>query len=449
MRRHSSIALGFLALIFAGAVALAAPFAQVSGAWGDFYDNIFTAFSAVCVTGLTVVDVAATYTREGQYVLIFLVEVGCLGLMTCGTFILIAIGRRLSLSREFSLMNAYGVAQVQGLRGLICWVVGSMAVIETIGALLYWMLLPSVLPGRDDYVYLAFFYSVMSFCNAGFGILPGSLAAFAKSPALVAVSAALTILGGIGFLVIYNLCTCRLLRGKNGARGNLSLHTKIVLRYTVYLLSFTFVAFVAVEWTRSLDGLPVWEKLWTAFYQAVTPRTCGFCIIPTESLQPLTRLVYEMMMFIGGAPGSAAAGIKLTTFAVLCYTLTALCRGENETIIRRKTIPVAVVRESLVILMALIVITAVVTGWLFWTEAARVAAGQVTLDALFFEAVSAVTTTGLSVGTTTADLTAWGRGMIILAMFTGRLGALTLVMMIGDKETVRRVRFPTEEVIVG
>ena len=249
--------------------------------------------------------------------------------------------------------------------------------------------------------------------------------------------------------MIYNLCTCPLLRGRNRGKGRLSLHTKIVLRYTVYLFTFTFAAFVAVEWTRSLDGLPFLEKLWTAFYQSVTPRTCGFCLVPTESLQPLTRLVYEMMMFVGGAPGSAAAGIKLTTFAVLCYTLTALCRGENETIIRRKTIPGPVVRESLVILMALIVITAFVTGWLFFSEAGNVAEGKTTLDALFFEAVSAVTTTGLSVGSTTAGLTPWGRGIIIFAMFTGRLGALTLIMMIGDKETVRRVRFPTEEVIVG
>lgn len=449
MRRHSSIAFGFLVLIFLGAAALAAPFSQTSGAWGSISDSIFTAFSAVCVTGLTVVDISSVYTRTGQYVLLFLVEVGCLGLMTCGTFFLIAIGRRLSLSREFSLMNAFGVAQVQGLRGLICWVVGSMAVIEFAGAAVYLLLLPSALPGRDDYLYLSVFYSVMSFCNAGFSILPGSLAAFARSPLLVIHSALLTILGGIGFLVIYNLCTCKIVRRKNGGRGRLTLHTKTMLRYTGYLLLFAFIAFFAVEWRGVLDGLSFPAKLWTAFYQAVTPRTCGFCIVPTESLQPLTRLVYEMLMFVGGGPGSAAAGMKVTTFAVLCYTLTALCRGENETIIRRRSIPVVVVREALVILMVLIVATAIVTGCLFYTEAPAVAAGETTLDALFFESVSAVTTTGLSVGSTTASLSTAGRVVIMCAMFFGRLGALTVVMMIGDRETVRRVRFPTEELVVG
>ena len=195
--------------------------------------------------------------------------------------------------------------------------------------------------------------------------------------------------------------------------------------------------------------MPLAKKLWVSLYQSVTPRTCGFCVVPTESLQPVTRLVYEFLMFIGGAPGSAAAGIKITTFAVICYTMTALCRGEAETIISRRLIPVDVVRESLVILMALIVFAGVVTGALFWTEAAHVASGKVALDALFFEAVSAVTTTGLSVGTTTADLTMAGRAVIVVAMFMGRLGALTVVMMIGDRETKRHVRFPTEEIVVG
>ena len=441
MNRRFSIALGFLALIAAGAVALASPWAQSAGRWGHWADSLFTSFSAVCVTGLSVVDVASEYSRAGQCVLLFLVEVGCLGLMTCGTFLLIAVGRRLSLSREFSLMNAYGVAEVQGLKGLICWVVGSMAVVETAGAaFLYFRL--------HDW-YNAVFYSIMSFCNAGFSILPGSLAAFADDPFAVLVCAALTMLGGIGFLVIYNLCTFKFLRRKSGGKGRLTLHTRLVLRFTGYLLAFAFAAFLAVEWGQSLAGMSVWKKLYVALYQAVTPRTCGFCLVPTESLQPLTRLIYEFLMFIGGAPGSAAAGMKITTFAVICYTMTALCRGDQETVIQRCLIPPDIVRESLVILMALIVFAGTVTGALFWTEAAHVAEGKVALDALFFEAVSAVTTTGLSVGTTTADLTSAGRAVVLCAMFVGRLGALTVVLMIGDRETKRHVRFPVEEVVVG
>lgn len=296
MRNRSSIAVGFLALILVGAVLLASPWARSSGTWGDATTALFTACSAVCVTGLTVVDIGLEYTRAGQVTLLFLVEIGCLGLMTCGTFLLIAVGRRLSLSREFSLMNAYGVAEVQGLRGLICWVIGSMLAIEAVGAAVIWY---SV---RD--VYLAVFYSVMSFCNAGFGVLPGSLASFADRPAVILVSAFETILGGIGFLVIFNLCTFKFLRRKSGGVGRLSLHTRVVLRFTFYFLAAAFLVFLATEWNGALAGRPAGEKLLVAFYHAVTPRTCGFTIVPTESLAPFTRLVYEIMMFVGGTPGT-------------------------------------------------------------------------------------------------------------------------------------------------
>ncbi|MBQ6137830.1 MAG: hypothetical protein IJI73_10725 [Kiritimatiellae bacterium] len=436
MRRRSSFALGFLALIAVGAVVLCSPWARAAGTWGDPVAALFTAFSAVCVTGLTVVNVASEFSRAGQVALLVLVELGCLGLMTCGTFFLIAIGRRLSLSQEFSLMNAYGVEQVQGLKGLICWVVGSMLVIESAFTV-------ALYPVFGDW-YNAVFYSVMSFCNAGFGLHEGSLAQF-RGWYPVLVMGFETILGGIGFLVIYNLCTFKFLRRRGGGRGRITLHTRVVLRFTFYLLVFAFVAFLVIEWNKSLAGLPLMDRLVTGFYQAVTPRTCGFTIVPTEDLQPLTRLVYELLMFIGGAPGSAAAGMKVTTFAVIVYTLTAMCRGENETVITCKLVPSAVVRESIVIFTALIAFTVVITGALFATEAGSGARA----DAIFFEAVSAVTTTGLSVGDTTARLSTAGKFVIMAAMFIGRLGALTVVMMIGDRESSRHVRFPSEELVVG
>ena len=437
MRNRSSIALGFLGLILVGAVLLASPWARTAGRWGDGVTALFTACSAVCVTGLSVVEIAAEYSRGGQIVLLSLVEIGCLGLMTCGTFFLIAVGRRLSLSHEFSLMNAYGVAEVQGLRSLILWVVGSMLAIETAGAAAIWY------STRD--VYISVFYSVMSFCNAGFGVLPDSLAAFADRPFVIVVSALETILGGIGFLVIFNLCTFKFLRRRSGGVGRLSLHTRVVLRFTVYLLVAAFVAFLALEWDAALAGRSTGDKLLTGFYQAVTPRTCGFTLVPTESLRPLTRLLYEFLMFIGGAPGSAAAGLKITTFAVLIYTITALCRGDSETIISKRLVPTDIVRESLVIFVALSAFVLIITGALFFTEEGR----GLTADQLFFEAVSSVTTTGLSMGDTTSRLSLAGRFVIMVGMFIGRLGALTVVMIIGDREISRHVRFPSEELVVG
>ena len=437
MKGRFSVAIGFLALVLAGAVALASPWARAAGTWGDFGAALFTACSAVCVTGLTVVDVGAEFSRTGLVLLTVLVEIGCLGLMTCGTFLMIAIGRRLSLHREFSLMTAYGVPAVKGLRGLILWVVGSMLAIQAAGAL--------ALYAQCEDWFRAAFYSAMNFCNAGFSYLPGSLAAWEGSPAAVLVMAALTVLGGIGFLVHFNLCTFKFISFKAASRGRLSLHTKTVLRVSAVLTLVTLVAFLAAEWSRSLDGMPAAKKLWVGVYQAITPRTCGFCLVPTENLQPVTRLIYEVMMFLGGAPGSASGGIKVTTLAVLACTITAMCRGETETVISRRMVTTEVVRESIVILMTIASMVVVTTGILLVTESGTGAA----TDALFFEAVSAVTTTGLSVGDTTSRLTGGGRAAIMAAMFCGRLGALTVVMMIGDRESKRRIRFPQEEIVVG
>lgn len=443
MKSRVSVALGFLLLIALGAILLASPVARNAHAWGNWQGAFFTAFSAVCVTGLSIVDIASEYSRFGQISLLVLVEIGCLGLMTCGTFLLVAIGRRLSLSREFSLMNAYGVAQVKGLRGLICWVVGSMMFVEALGAFALWLRFKTIF--GQDAAYFSIFYSVMGFCNAGFGILPGSLASFASEPVVLMILALETILGGIGFLVIYNLCTFKFLRTRGGAAGRLSLHTRVVLRVSAYLLVIAFIAVLVLEWNGALADFSNLQKLWVGFYQAVTPRTCGYCVVPTESLKPLTRLIYEVLMVIGGAPGSAAAGIKVTTFAVLVYTITAMCRGGTETVISRCAISTDIVRESIVIAVALLAFIVIVTGFLFATEANS----GIALDALVFESVSAITTTGLSVGDTTAHLSTPGKVVIMVAMFIGRLGALSVVMLIGDREAKSHIRFPSEEIVVG
>ena len=437
MRGRISIVIGFLALIVIGAIALSSPWARNAGTWGSWSDAAFTACSAVCVTGLSVVDIGKEYSFVGQVVLIALVEIGALGLMALGTFLLVAIGRRLSYASEFSLMNAYGVAEIRGVRGLILWIVGSMFVIEVVGAgLLYFRF-------RDWY--LSVFFSVMSFCNAGFSVYSDSLARFAADPFVLFVLALETILGGIGFLVIYNICTFKFLRRKSGARGRLSLHSSVVLRFSLYLTAFTFLVFLACEWTGALKDFGWGQKLWVAFYQAVTPRSCGFTVIPLEALRVPTIEIYEWMMFIGGAPGSVAAGIKVTTFAVILYSIFAMCRGEQETVISRRVISYDVVRESIVIVVALLLLAALVYGVLVAIEPHSADSDW----RLFFEALSAITTTGLSIGDTTARLTPVGRAIVMIGMFCGRLGALTVVLLIGARESKRHVRYPSEELVVG
>ena len=437
MRGRLSIVIGFLALIVIGAIALSSPWAQASGAWGNLSNAAFTACSAVCVTGLSVVDIASEFSFAGQIVLMILVELGALGLMALGTFLLVAIGRRLSYASEFSLMNAYGSAEIRGVKGLIFWIVGSMLVVETVGA--------GLLCCRFHDWYLSAFFSVMSFCNAGFSVYPDSLARFAADPFVLVVLALETILGGIGFLVIYNICTFKFLRRKSGARGRLSLHSSVVLRFSLYLTAFAFLVFLACEWSGALRDFGWGQKLWVAFYQAVTPRSCGFTVIPLEQLRVPTIEIYEWMMFIGGAPGSVAAGIKVTTFAVILYSIFAMCRGEQETVISRRVISYDVVRESIVIVVALLLLAALVYGVLVAIEPHSADSDW----RLFFESLSAITTTGLSIGDTTARLTPVGRIIVMIGMFCGRLGALTVVLLIGSRESKRHVRYPSEELVVG
>ena len=424
-------------LIAGGALALMSPWARATATWGSFQDALFTACSAVCVTGLTVIEVGRDLSRPGQIVLMVLVEIGAVGLMALGTFLLIAIGRRLSYAREFSLMNAYGVEAIQGVKGLILWIIGSMLVIEGIGMVLLYF--------RFHDWYVAAFYSVMSFCNAGFGLRADSLAGFADDPFVLFVLALETILGGIGFLVIYNLCTFKFLRRRSGAHGRLSLHSSVVLRFSLYLLLLAFGVFLAAEWNGALKGYEWGQKLWVAFYQAVTPRSCGFTVVPLENLRVPTIQLYEWMMFVGGAPGSVAAGIKVTTFAVIVYTISAMCRGEQETVISRRVISYDVVREAIVIVVAMLLLAALISGVLISVEP-RTAGSD---GRLFFEALSSITTTGLSIGDTTVRLTPVGRSVIMIGMFCGRLGALTVVMLIGARESKRHVRYPSEELVVG
>lgn len=437
MKNRASVALGFIALIIVGAILLSSPWARAAGVWGDWRDSLFTACSAVCVTGLTVVDVSREFTRAGLVTLLILVEIGCVGLMTCGTFLMIAIGRRLSLHSEFSLMNAYGVPAVKGLKGLICWVVGSMLAFQLVGAIVFYCC--------GNGIFYSVFYSIMNFCNAGFSIYDNSIAHVADRPCEIVTMGVLTILGGIGFLVLFNLFTFRFMSLGASTRGRLSLHTRTVISMSACLLVITYLLFMLVEWDRTLVDMPLSKKLLVGFFQAITPRTCGFCIVPTEDLHPFTRLLYEVMMFFGGAPGSAAGGLKVTTLAVLIYTLVAMCRSETETVIGRKSVPLDIVRESLVIMMVIMALLTLVMAALLLTEHGN----GISQEALLFEAVSAVTTTGLSVGDTTVSLTQAGRVVIMVAMFCGRLGALTVVMMIGDRESKRHVRYPVEELVVG
>lgn len=440
MKPRFMIVFGFLGAILAGAFLLMLPVSSTAHVWMKPLDALFTACSAVCITGLTVIDVGTSLSRFGHCVLLFLVQLGCVGIMTLGTFFLVVVGRRLSLSSEFSLMNAYGVSGVRGWRGLVLWVVLSMTAIELVGMYALHACRP------EAGWFPAYFFSVMAFCNAGFSLTPGSLASFGQSPGVLLVMGTLVILGGLGFIVIYNVCSIQFWRRNLVKRGRLSLHTRVVLFSTVLLLVGMFVFFLAMEWNGSLAPFAMKDKFVVAFFQSVSPRTCGFSVISMDEVHAATRFVSELLMFVGAGPGGAGGGIKVTTFAVFVVTLFAICRGRRDTVLFRRTISESVVREAIVIVMVFALMISLAMTVLLVSDGG---VDRLPFESLLFETVSAVSTTGLSCGNTTMSLSTTGRVVVMLCMFCGRLGALAVVLLIGGQEERVTIRFPKEELVVG
>lgn len=449
MKPRHLVVIGFVGAILLGAILLMLPVSSPSNTWMRPMDAIFTSCSAVCITGLSVIDIGAQLSFFGQCVMLALVQLGCVGLMTLGTFFLVLMGRRLSLSSEFSLADAYGTSGVRGLRGLIVWVVISMLALELLGTLaLHELFAADADPELSDGMlwFRAYFYSVMAFCNAGFSLDPGSLAVFRAQPLVLLTMGLLVIAGGFGFLVIYNLCTFQFWRRNLMKRGRISLHTRVVLSVSAVFLILMFAAVMILEWDRTLAPFAWNEKLAIGFFQAVTPRTCGFTVVPVHEMHAATRFLSEVLMFIGAAPGGAGGGIKVTTFMVFAITLFAIYRGRTETVLFKRTVPEAIVRESILIVT---VFTALVTVGMTLLLVSEGSNESLTFESLLFETVSAVSTTGLSFDTTTASLSTAGRVVLMLCMFSGRLGALAVVLLIGGQESHPTIRYPREELVVG
>ena len=258
MKSRWLIVFGFLGAILLGAFLFMLPISSTSHTWMRPMDALFTSCSAVCITGLTVIDVGRDLTCFGQTVLLCLVQLGCLGIMTCATFFLVVVGRRISLASEFSLMNAYGVSGVRGFRSLVVWVVAAMLTIEAAGTFLLWLGFASDQPFLQSLVngrmwYRAWFFAVMSFCNAGFSLDPGSISGFQNQPFVLVTLGVLVILGGLGFLVLYNLCTVKFWRRNLLTRGRLTLHARVVLQWTLFFSLLMFVLFYFLEWNGALS----------------------------------------------------------------------------------------------------------------------------------------------------------------------------------------------------
>lgn len=413
--------LSFVALITFGTLLLKLPAATPHDQPIGWVDALFTATSAVCVTGLAVRSTADGFTPFGQAVILGAIQLGALGFMIFGSTLALLFGVRPSYRESLTLSAALDEYPAHRIMRFAWFIVGTTLAIEAIGAAVLYGLWPeSLTHGPGGRAWQAIFHSVSAFCNAGFDITGASLEPMRAGLAPYLGIAPLIILGGVGFLVLEDVTGYirRRLRPRPGRPApRLSTHSKIVLSTTACLLVVgTMAIFVAQSVAR---GGPALGTFADAAFLSVTARTAGFNAMPMDELSPGSRFTTMVLMAVGGSPGSTAGGIKTTTLAVLVLAVVATVRGRQDTEAFGRRLPDALVRRAATVAAGFFGVVVLATLTLDLTE-------TIAFEPLLFEVVSAATTTGLSLGAT-SELSPFGRVVISLTMFLGRLGALSLL----------------------
>ncbi len=440
LRPAQVFALGFAAIIFGGALLLNLPLVTVSGQSIGFINALFTATSAVCVTGLVVVDTGTYWNTAGQVIILALIQIGGLGFMTMASLIAMMIGRRISLQDRLMMQESLSSFSVAGVVRLTKYVVILTFTIEALGALLLSLRFVPIF-GLGRGIYISVFHAVSAFCNAGFDIMGNftSLTGYVDDPLVNMTIIGLIVTGGIGFAVILDVINLR-------SYKRWQLNTKLVLATTAILLLIGFVLTLLLEWTNpaTLGQLSWGGKFWAALFNSVTPRTAGFNTLPTDMLRSSTLVVVMALMFIGGSPASTAGGIKTTTVALVFLHIYCTTQGKKDTEVFRRRLNREALDRALAILGIGITIIVIILILLSITEQGA------SFIEIAFEAFSAFGTVGLSIGLT-GKLTTFGKIIIAFAMFFGRLGGLTIVFALAQRQHdySRQLRYPEGKVTVG
>ncbi|MEQ1857824.1 MAG: TrkH family potassium uptake protein [Longimicrobiales bacterium] len=442
-----------LVLSFAGLLALGTIGFQVlpglyTGDRLSWLDALFTTTSAVCVTGLIVVDTATYFTPFGQAYIALLIQVGGLGIITFTTLLMLALGRRLSMHHEAVSAGGAEVAPDVDFRELVRNVVRFTLALEAVGALILFVAwLPSLGMGA---AWHAVFHAVSAFCNAGFSTFSDSLVGFQTAPVTLATIMGLIVAGGLGFLVMEEIHLVWKRRGQKGGRIRLSLHSQLVLWTTGIVLLTGWIACAALEWENTLAGLGLWDRLTNSLFLSVTPRTAGYNSVDYAATTDGTNFVTILLMSIGGSPGSTAGGLKTTTVAAIAFLALARLRGGERAHALSRTIPDDTIQRAVGLFAVTFGIVTLGILLLAVTQEAGAGPGAPGFLHYMFEAVSAFNTVGLSMGTTD-DLDSAGKWIIILLMYVGRVGPLALAAAISlsRSSSDRDFRYAYEDVLIG
>ena len=450
------IILGFAGVILLGSILLMLPFSSVDRIPTPFHEALFTATSAVCVTGLVVKDTGSYWSLAGQTIILILIQIGGLGVVTVAASVSLLSGKKISLMQRSTLQDAISAPKVGGIVRLTRFILKGTFLIEAAGAVL---LLPVFLwDYKGKGIWLSVFHSISAFCNAGFSTLSGNLGnpmVMTNHNGLFISVSLLIIFGGIGFpilvnfkdIVLYHLrrfwklvCTRKLDRHKMQHLYNLN--TKIVLIMTFLLLLIGTLAIAAFEWNASFAGMPLADKWTQAFFNATCPRTAGFSSVDLASLSVQTLLVYLFLMWVGGGSQSTAGGVKVNAFAVVVLNLVAVLRGtERVEVFGRELSYDSIRRSNATVVMSL--------GVLFiFIFTLSILEPGVSIMALTFECVSALSTVGSSLNLT-PHLCDASKLLVSLLMFIGRVGLITLMLGIVKQKKNTKYRYPSDNIIIN
>ncbi len=436
-----TIVLGFMSVIIIGSILLNLPIASADGVSVPFVDALFTASSAVAVTGLTVVDTGTHWSMFGQLTILLLIQIGGLGFMTMITMFAMIIGKRISLKERLLIQSSLNQNDLSGVVRLTKYIIIGTLAIEAVGAILLSLVFVPEL-GWAEGIWHSIFHAVSAFCNAGFDIIGGgrSLMPYVQNPIVNFTIWTLIILGGLGFTVIIDMFFYR-----NNIR-KWSLHTKLVLIISVLLLMIGFVLYLLLEWRNAatLGDLSVPGKFMAAFFQSVTPRTAGFNTIDTSALTDASKLLTMIFMFIGGSPASTAGGIKTVTFGIVLFTIISQIRGKYDTEVFHRRIPKDNINRALTIMFIALILIISITMILSIIESGN------SFMEIIFETTSAFGTVGLSLGIT-PSLSTFGKVLLSILMFMGRVGPFTVALALAKSthKNQGKIRYPEDKVIIG
>ena len=440
------ILLSFVMTILLGSVLLALPISASDGQPVAYLDALFTATTSTCVTGLVTLPTVSTWSVFGQVVILVLIQVGGLGVITIMSGLMLLLNRKMGIGDHLLIQDAFNLNTMAGLAQFVKNVLFGTLIIEGIGALLYMLVFVPAFGAKG--IWIAVFNSISAFCNAGIDIIgENSLCDYATNPLINLVTAALIILGGLGYIVWWDVLRVLKTRSKHNRKlfCHLTLHSKIAITVTCGLLVGGTLLFFGLEYSNPLTigGLSLGDKWQVAFFQSVTTRTAGFASVPQENLTDASAAVSLALMLIGGSPVGTAGGIKTVTIAVLFCSAFATIQNKSNASLFGRCISADSIRKAVAVVVMFLTICLTSTLLLM-----LVSPQANSLDVIY-ETFSATATVGLS-RSFTASLNGWGKLIIIVTMYFGRVGPISLAVALGSKnESQNVISEPVEEISIG